>query len=648
MKLLTKEQYLKQNLYNSAFNNFMPLNEGEEVGLKDSIVGQLGSGLFNIGKYLVGKVDQRMKLGALRIKAFQYTNIILEGLDDALAKYSKNTGTKNNDNDNDSTITYEELKEAYEKKIPIVYLLQNKTKSDWSELSDEDKTKLKEAPANTIVAVGIITELNKNHDIEGVWLVKVKDSKNDNINLSNIISILHNNTDNEEDKKGNNEEDAKSNTDKFVNLSDKFIEILGIVSTDSKKFNTLLKELNDTITAILANINKFKEFLELTNLDNYHELKKLINLVENIKKLINTKNYDLIKNDKDHTTISIFNASKEMLDAYKKHTEKLSEEDKNTNESFELINEALFDNLGSYLTGIQKRLSKYPKEEEFKNLASTLIKYSALKLIAYQAKVIIGGIKKDQDPLDNKLNTFWEKQMLIINKNFNEYIDMDALKKGTDISTLSENDKDNAESSVDLLKNTKMLEGHSITTSLTSSNIPYVLQVYGHKNSRLKYNIVCTYIGLKDNLHWFKLYDIYAWNQKWNKTDLDKIDIKNRANDVPVIFCIENLKITTKIQGLVLFNNKGLVLSKTPKLYQDNWTEKMSSVKTFTSLKENFSFIEPIGISGIFKLDKIAITNYELTTTTFSSRIDNTTGFIKAQNTASTIYKNIHTALDEK
>src|SRR5574343_1167135 len=89
MKLYTREQFLKIQKDNLVSGKLLATNEGQEIALKDSIIGQLGTGLFNVGKYLVGKIDYRMKLGALRIKSIQYAKVLQKALDEALAKYQK-------------------------------------------------------------------------------------------------------------------------------------------------------------------------------------------------------------------------------------------------------------------------------------------------------------------------------------------------------------------------------------------------------------------------------------------------------------------------------------------------------------------------------------------------------------------------------
>jgi|694.fasta_scaffold127260_2 hypothetical protein len=92
--------------------------------------------------------------------------------DDSMAKAKQGGG--------ESSITFDQYQEFFDKKSPIIYLLKDKTKEDWDKLSDDQKSKPSEKPASDIVGVKVVDELNKsNTNLIDAWIVRFigKDGK---------------------------------------------------------------------------------------------------------------------------------------------------------------------------------------------------------------------------------------------------------------------------------------------------------------------------------------------------------------------------------------------------------------------------------------------------------------------------------------
>lgn len=65
-------------------------------------------------------------------------------------------------------MTYDKVKEFYDKKKPVLYLLKGKTKEDFDKLTDEQKKKPGEAPASDIVGLKEIVALNDQNKPDSV------------------------------------------------------------------------------------------------------------------------------------------------------------------------------------------------------------------------------------------------------------------------------------------------------------------------------------------------------------------------------------------------------------------------------------------------------------------------------------------------
>lgn len=72
-------------------------------------------------------------------------------------------------------MNYEKLKELYDKKTPVIYLLKDKTKEDWDKLTDDEKKKPGEAPASDIVGVKPINTLNDQNKEDSVTFLDKDD-----------------------------------------------------------------------------------------------------------------------------------------------------------------------------------------------------------------------------------------------------------------------------------------------------------------------------------------------------------------------------------------------------------------------------------------------------------------------------------------
>lgn len=85
-----------------------------------------------------------------------------EELEELYKKYKSEAGQA------DEGMTYDKLKELYDKKTPVIYLLKDKTKEDFDKLSDDQKKKLNEAPASDIVGVKVMVQLNDQNKPDSV------------------------------------------------------------------------------------------------------------------------------------------------------------------------------------------------------------------------------------------------------------------------------------------------------------------------------------------------------------------------------------------------------------------------------------------------------------------------------------------------
>ena len=575
MKLYTREQFLKIHKDNFVSGKLLPTNEGQEVALKDSIIGKLGTGMFNIGKYLVGKIDYRMKLGALRIKSIQYAKVLQKALDEALAKYQK-----------------EEAGAQPSKEVGA------------QSAAEEDQT----------------------------------------------------NTEPEESL----DDDISNNVDAFITLANKFKEIVKEISSTTSDSSAagFVKDLKKNADEVLSLNKKFKEQTETYSLDKMPRYKDVVVKVEGVRNLTEKNYINLIKKMaaevEDSKQFNVTDAAKELKARYLEHKKTLED----TSESLRYITEGVITNLADALTAID--LKKYPKDDKFKDMASSLVDRRALKLITYEAMLITGGTKendkfykdKDIDKFNNDLYSFWERQMLLIDKNYQDYIDMDDVRKNVDVSTLTEKDQETAMHNVGVVTKAKKNAGHTIIKSIDGlKNQPIVIQVFDSALKTKLYNIVCTYIGTKDDIKWFKLYNVYAYNNnngKWIESELIGRDIKERAGNDEVLFCMQSTSISNNPKPILFFNEQGMMLGKTPRPYNSKVAEKIKTYKSLKQMGNNYSFIVPACISCLFKIDKTAITTYELSTTAFSSNVKSASGLEKARTAAKSVIDAIETVLEEE
>jgi hypothetical protein len=65
-------------------------------------------------------------------------------------------------------MTYDKVKEFYDKKTPVLYLLKGKTKEDWDKLTDDQKKKPNEKPASDIAGLKEIVALNDQNKPDSV------------------------------------------------------------------------------------------------------------------------------------------------------------------------------------------------------------------------------------------------------------------------------------------------------------------------------------------------------------------------------------------------------------------------------------------------------------------------------------------------
>jgi len=75
---------------------------------------------------------------------------------------------KNAKQGGENEMTYDKVKDLYDKKTDVIYLLKDKTKEDWDKLSDEEKKKPSEKPASDIVGVKKINAINDQDTEESV------------------------------------------------------------------------------------------------------------------------------------------------------------------------------------------------------------------------------------------------------------------------------------------------------------------------------------------------------------------------------------------------------------------------------------------------------------------------------------------------
>lgn len=571
MKLYTREQFLKIHKDNFVSGKLLPTNEGQEVALKDSIIGKLGTGMFNIGKYLVGKIDYRMKLGALRIKSIQYAKVLQKALDEALAKYQKE----------------ETEAEAEAEAQP----------------AEEDQT---------------TTETEENLD-----------------------------------------DDISDNVDAFITLANKFKEIMKEISstTSDPSASDLVKDLKKNADEVLSLNKKFKEHTETYSLDKMPRYKEVVIKVEGVRNLAGRNYISLIKKMaaevENSKQFNVTDAAKELKARYMEHKKTLEED---TSESLRYITEGVIKNLDDALAAID--LKKYPKDDKFKDLVSSLVDIRALKLITYEAILITGGTKaddkfykdKDIDKFNNDLYSFWQRQMLLIDKSYQDYIDVDDVRKNVDVSTLTGKDQETAMHNVGVVTKAKKNAGHTIIKSIDGlKNQPIAIQVFDSALKTKLYNIVCTHVGTKDDIKWFKLYNVYAYNDgKWVESELIGRDIKERAGDDEVLFCMQSTIISNNPKPILFFNEKGMMLGKTPSPYNSKVAEKIKKYKSLKQMGNNYSFIVPACISCLLKIDKTAIATYELSTTAFSSNVKSASGLEKARTAAKSVIDAIETALEEE
>ena len=75
-----------------------------------------------------------------------------------------------------NAMTYDKLKEFYDKKTPVIYKLKDFKQEDWDKLSDDQKKKPKEEPASKIVGVKVIDAINDQDKDDSVTFLD-KDEK---------------------------------------------------------------------------------------------------------------------------------------------------------------------------------------------------------------------------------------------------------------------------------------------------------------------------------------------------------------------------------------------------------------------------------------------------------------------------------------
>jgi hypothetical protein len=139
-------------------------------------------------------------------------------------------------------MTYDKIKVFFEKKTPVIYLLMNKKREDWDNLTDDQKKKPNEKPASDIVGVNTISLLDDKDTPDSVKFIlktggEAKKSYKDIIGPSEDV-----------EEKGEN---AK-----------KTAEVLGEIKNDEVK---------------MGNVAKFAEFIKNnTNKDKITEIEKII------------------------------------------------------------------------------------------------------------------------------------------------------------------------------------------------------------------------------------------------------------------------------------------------------------------------------------------------------------------------------------
>lgn len=129
------------------------------IDLKDTIH------LPDVKKLLISSTDNKKKKDSIinwceKTLFPQMDKFNDEIKDDDIVKYLQSKKISLSGGVDSNSMTYDKLKEFFDKKIKVIYLLKDKKKIEWDELSDDQKKNPEDAPTNTIVGVKLINSLN--------------------------------------------------------------------------------------------------------------------------------------------------------------------------------------------------------------------------------------------------------------------------------------------------------------------------------------------------------------------------------------------------------------------------------------------------------------------------------------------------------
>jgi hypothetical protein len=131
------------NFKYSKSNYVAEVNKGKDIKAKQQIASKF---LDNLQKEVQKSLD---------------VNFTKEELDELYDQIGKESGQGDG-------MTYDKLKELFDNKTPVMYLLKGKTKEEFEKLTDDQKKKPNEAPVNTIVGVKPIVNLNDQNKPDSV------------------------------------------------------------------------------------------------------------------------------------------------------------------------------------------------------------------------------------------------------------------------------------------------------------------------------------------------------------------------------------------------------------------------------------------------------------------------------------------------
>jgi hypothetical protein len=253
----------------------------------------------------------------------------------------------------------------------------------------------------------------------------------------------------------------------------------------------------------------------------------------------------------------------------------------------EVANLALIE--GDYITeafGVSNALNSftkkgYPKSEEMKKLATSLVNVKKLKVIEYDSKNIARvNTKKRNDAgfdvtsgkieMDPKLEVIWQRAILQVEDHFQDYIDLDAVNAKKDSTKMSKDEEKKSTETVGAYTNTEVTGVKEFVRKLTGYDKSVVFCLPMQKGGNTSYMLMRRIVDKRyagssltsQNLliHWFQVFGTFTpSNGKMAPSDMLGKGIQKIMEDGYMIAGLTTTS-TTSPRTVYLYDKNGKLL----------------------------------------------------------------------------------------